>query len=201
MAERGKKLQANDFDLEYRTAYRFAVLSEMAMRSLAGMYTKKFGLTLNGWRALAIIGRYEPVFPSDVASRATMEADKVTRAVDQLVNRGWVARKADTADRRRVVLTLTRRGKAIFDEIDLARRVMETQFLSVLNGQELKAFYEVMAKLEAQARKIFTGKDSWKTILGVADGGNGARRARKLPVKAARARTPKTAGEMQPSGR
>lgn len=157
-------LTEEDLDLEHRTAYRFAILADGSMRCLAGMFGPKFGLTVAGWKIMAIIGRYEPIFPVDAAHHATMDADKVTRAVDQLVNAGWVTRTVDSEDRRRVALNLTKKGRAIYEEIDHARRVIERRFLSVLDARELKSFYQVMDKLEAQGRKIFTGKTAWKAI-------------------------------------
>jgi DNA-binding MarR family transcriptional regulator len=157
-------LTDSDLDLEHRTAYRFAILADGSMRCLAGMFAPKFGLTVAGWKIMAIIGHYEPVFPVDAARHATMDADKVTRAVDQLVVAGWVTRTVDSEDRRRLALNLTKKGRAIYEEIDHARRVIERQFLSVLNARELKLFYQVMDKLDAQGRKLFTGKNAWKAI-------------------------------------
>lgn len=83
---------------------------------------RKFGLMVGGWRTLSIIGRYEPIHPGSIAERTSVEPDKVTRAVDRLVGRGLVARKADSKDRRRIVLTLTVHGRRIHAEIDGVRR-------------------------------------------------------------------------------
>lgn len=163
-----------DLDLEHRTAYRFAMLAEGSMRCLAGMFVPRFGLTVAGWRVMAIIGRYEPIFPLQVAQLATMQADKVTRAVDQLVEAGLVVRTIDAEDRRRIALRLTRRGRAIHDEIDQARRVIERRFLGVLSAAELRSFYAVMDKLDAHGRELFAGKASWAAIAeaeGIRPGG------------------------------
>jgi DNA-binding MarR family transcriptional regulator len=153
-----------DLDLEHRTAYRFAMLAEGSMRCLAGMFVPRFGLTIAGWRVMAIIGRYEPIFPLMVARLATMQADKVTRAVDQLVGAALVVRTVDAEDRRRIALSLTRRGRAIHDEIDQARRVIERRFLGVLDAAELRGFYQVMDKLDTHGRALFAGKASWAAI-------------------------------------
>lgn len=156
----GKKL-----DLEHRTAYRFAILSAMSTRCLGDLY-RKLGLTVGGWRTLSLIGRYEPIHPSSIAERTSVDADKVTRAVDRLVNRGLVARKVDKEDRRRVVLTLTARGRRVHAELDHVRRVVEAEFLSVLDPAELRGFLAAMDKLETQARRLFTDKGAWRELLG-----------------------------------
>jgi len=166
------KLENPGLDLENRTAYRFAIMSAMSTRCVADLYRKQ-GLTVGGWRTLSIIGRYEPIYPSGIAERTSVDPDKVTRAVDRLVKKKLVARKVDHEDRRRVVLTLTARGKRVYAEIDNVRRVVETEFLSVLDAGELKQFHAAMDKLEAQARRIFNGKGTWRALLQKAPSGAG----------------------------
>jgi DNA-binding MarR family transcriptional regulator len=89
----------------------------------------------------------------------------VTRAVDRLVAKGLVAREADEADRRRVVLTLTARGRKVYADIDRRRREIDAEFLSVLSAAERKAFFATLDTLELQARRIFTGRDAWRALV------------------------------------
>ena len=158
------KKSGTSLDLEHRTAYRFAIMSALSTRCVADLY-RKAGLTVGGWRTLSLIGRYEPIYPSGIAERSSVDPDKVTRAVDRLVDSGFVARKVDQEDRRRVLLTLTARGRRVYVELDHVRRVLESEFLSVLAPQELKQFHATMDKLEAHARRIFNGKGAWRTLL------------------------------------
>src|SRR3954471_8132025 len=102
------KIEIN-LDLEHRTAYRFSMLAAQSTRCMADLY-RKAGITVGGWRTLSLIGRYEPIYPSSIAERTSVDPDKVTRAVDRLVEKGLVARKVDNADRRRIALRLTARG-------------------------------------------------------------------------------------------
>ncbi len=159
------KLPAASLDLEHRTAYRFSMLAAQSTRCMSDLY-RKLGLTVGGWRTLSLIGCYEPIHPSSIAERTSVDADKVTRAVDRLVGRGMVARKVDARDRRRIVLTLTARGRRVYTEIDGIRRAVEEKFLSVLTRDEIARFTATLDKLEAQARRIFTGKGAWREVVG-----------------------------------
>ncbi len=159
------KLPAASLDLEHRTAYRFSMLAAQSTRCMSDLY-RKLGLTVGGWRTLSLIGRYEPIHPSSIAERTSVDADKVTRAVDRLVGRGMVARKVDARDRRRIVLTLTAGGRRVYTEIDGIRRAVEEKFLSVLTRDEIARFTATLDKLEAQARRIFTGKGAWREVVG-----------------------------------
>lgn len=153
------------FDLERRSAYRFGLIADLSMQCLAEMFTPRHGLTTAMWQVLAIIGRFEPMYPSDVATRTAMHPDKVTRTVDSLVAGGWVERSPDTEDRRRIVLRLTPLGLDIHGDIDHVRRIIEAEFLDVLSDAEIRSFEKCMEKLEAQAQALFRGKDAWKQIV------------------------------------
>lgn len=152
-------------DLEHRPAYRFSILAALSTRAMAGMLAERFGITVAGWKALSMIGAFGPISSGSVARRSSMDPDKVTRAVDQLVDKGLVARKVDREDRRRVVLTLTARGKRAYGEIDGMRRQVDVQFLSVLSESERRNMFAALDKLELQARRIFTGRDAWKGLV------------------------------------
>jgi len=147
------------YDVEHRTAYRFAMLSTMSTRAMADLF-RRHGLTDLGWRVFSLIGHLEPVHPSSIAKRASFDPDKVTRAVDRLVRIGLVGRSEDSADRRRSILKVTPRGRKVYSEIERARRTMEKQFLSVLDANELRIFHSALDKLEAQARKLYQTKRS-----------------------------------------
>ncbi|HMN79721.1 MAG TPA: MarR family transcriptional regulator [Burkholderiaceae bacterium] len=158
-------LYTPELDLENRISYRFAMHAETSMRCLAAMFTKKYSLTVAGWQVLAVIGRFEPMFPTDVAARTSMHADKVTRTVDVLVRNRWVAREPDTEDRRRIILKLTAKGKQTYEEIDRVRRILETEVLGRLSAQERRVFFQALGKIEAATRELFPDRDSWKTVV------------------------------------
>ncbi|WP_439589151.1 MarR family winged helix-turn-helix transcriptional regulator [Hydrogenophaga sp.] len=153
------------FSIEHRLAYRFSILSTLNVRCIASLYNKKFGLTLAGWRILSIIGRYEPIFPGVAAQLSTMDADKVTRAVDRLVDIGYVIRNTDAADRRRVILCLTSRGRSVYEEVEEVSQEMDARWRSVLTAEESRLFGAVMEKLDAQARALFTPEAGEKHFM------------------------------------
>ena len=159
------KLPSSDYDLEHRVTYRLALLSARNTRSVLDLY-RKHGLTVAAWRALSLIGHHEPIHPSNISERSSVDPDKVTRAVDALVARGYVARNGDSRDRRRVVLTLTPRGRKVYVEIEGVRRRIEERFLGVLSAAEKRQFLALLGRLEEQGRRLFTGRDAWKAIVG-----------------------------------
>jgi DNA-binding MarR family transcriptional regulator len=144
------------FSLEKRLAYRFSILSTLNVRCIGAVYTKKFGLSTAGWRIMSIIGRFEPIFPGVAAQMSTMDADKVTRAVDRLVEMGYTIRNTDAADRRRVILCLTSRGRAVYEEIEQLSQDMDANWRAVLSKEEGAALDAIMDKLDTRARELFS---------------------------------------------
>ncbi|MGE4335929.1 MAG: MarR family winged helix-turn-helix transcriptional regulator [Pigmentiphaga sp.] len=145
------------FSLERRLAYRFSIMSTLNLRRIGSLYVKKFGLSAAGWRILSIIGRHEPTFPGVAAQLSTMDADKVTRAVDRLVDMGYVIRNTDAADRRRVILCLTSRGRSVYEEVEESSQRMDADWRSALTPEENRIFDAMLDKLEVQAQVLFTG--------------------------------------------
>jgi len=85
-----------------------------------------------------------------------MDADKVTRAVDRLVDMGYVIRNTDAADRRRAILCLTSRGRTVFEEIEELHQSMDAKWRNVLTKDENTELNQILSKLDARAREIFT---------------------------------------------
>ena len=157
-------------NLERRFSYRFAIISARVVRSVAGMYGPKYRMLPSGWKALAVIGRYGPLSAKDVGAYSTVEPDKVTRAVDRLVKLGFVARRKDLGDRRKVVLSLTPPGRRVYDDVECLTRQVEMATLTALPARDRAALDRVLERLEERSRKILSGRDAWLAIRKAADG-------------------------------
>jgi DNA-binding MarR family transcriptional regulator len=161
----GKRSPHSNIHAE-RTTYRFSILAARQTRCLSEMYAHNFELSVSQWKVLPIVGYYGPMSAKDVGERTSLEPEKVTRAVDQLVARGLVSRRTDPKDRRRVVLSLAAKGKDVFTESEQFRSVIETEFLKALQPKERAAFHRILDKLERRAAIMFNGKQSWRKIVG-----------------------------------
>jgi DNA-binding MarR family transcriptional regulator len=159
-------LRANRaYDPDQRIAYRFTLMASWQTRCLAAMYMRKFKLSVNGWWVMAIIGRYAKTSATNIVEHTTLAPDKITRTVDSLVKAGYVLRREDLDDRRRLALTLTAKGRRVFEEIEDVCRILEFEFLSVLDTRELEALYAILDKLERRGREIFLGREAWRMIV------------------------------------
>jgi DNA-binding MarR family transcriptional regulator len=152
-------------DLKQRTTYRFSLILKRLVDCLAEMHQTKFGITINGWKVMSVVGRFAPLAAVEVGQFVSLEPDRVTRTVDVLVKQGIVVRRQDKQDRRRISLSLTAKGKRIQEQIERVRYALEYEFLSVLDDTELETLYRILDKLEPQAKSIFTSDGAWERIV------------------------------------
>lgn len=77
------------------------------------------GLTLSAYRILSLVAEGNER-SSQIAGRLALARPTISNAVDQLVDRGFLARAASPQDRRAVILTITDAGRMAIAEADAA---------------------------------------------------------------------------------
>jgi DNA-binding MarR family transcriptional regulator len=89
-------------------------------------------LSMEHWRIMAVVDDHPGIGMGSLASTAVVPAATLTRHTDKLVELGIVVRHVDPADKRRVVLALSPRGR------DLATRLRtEERRAAVADGRDL----------------------------------------------------------------
>ncbi|WP_307805712.1 MarR family winged helix-turn-helix transcriptional regulator [Streptomyces chrestomyceticus] len=77
----------------------------------------RLGLNRTDLRCLDLLFGPAPMSPGELAGAAGLTTGGVTTAIDRLERSGYAARVRDTADRRRVIVTPTEKGRAVVAEI------------------------------------------------------------------------------------
>lgn len=149
-------------DLEQRSFYRFSLLATQINRAIGRAYVQQYGRPANGWKVLTVLGRFGPQSASQINGHTTLEMDKITRIVDSLVEQGQVTRQQDSADRRRVIVTLSAKGKRINARIEQMITEMEREFLIVLSSSEREYLYEMLDRLRIRGNQLFKVRQPWR---------------------------------------
>ncbi|MBI1205708.1 MAG: MarR family transcriptional regulator [Azospirillum sp.] len=137
--------------LEDFLPYRLSILSNAIGRALARLYERRFGLTVGEWRVIANLARFGPLSANGVCDRSAMDKVQVSRAVAKAVEAGLIHRAIDPNDRRRSVLTLTAKGRAVHDQIIPLANDFHVQLRSALSGDENEHLCDMLTRLTAQA--------------------------------------------------
>ena len=148
-----------------RTFYRFSIIAVQVSRCISTLYVHKFGRPANAWRILVVIGRYAPVSASDVARLTVLESDKTARLLSHLVAQGFVNRRQEQTDRRRVVLTLTRAGIRAYEWLEEIRDRIDRELLASITAAEHKILDRLLDQLELKAKMMLSSKQSWRQFL------------------------------------
>ncbi len=88
--------------------------------------------------------------PSDLAAELRLVRSSLSRRLDRLEEEGWVerARPAGVDDQRAVVVSLTRRGRTLWREMNVTyRRAVQTHVASVLSDADVADLRRVLARV------------------------------------------------------
>lgn len=118
-------------------------------RSLDNRLTS--GLTITEVHTIVAVGLYESNPMNVVAARLCVTTATLTAAVGKLVQRGFIRRERDESDRRRVLLSLTKKGRLVYRAHSLFHRQMVDEALGELTGEEA----EVLAKSLTKVKTFF----------------------------------------------
>jgi DNA-binding MarR family transcriptional regulator len=150
-------------DLFRFVPFRLNRLAAEVSAALSSEYQERYGLDIPEWRVLATLGfRNDACSAQYIAHCTRTHKSTISRAVTALMTRQLVERVENEDDRREFRLRLTRKGKALYEELipRLLRR--EQEILSCLSVQERKNFALMLGKIERSLDLVQTSKEAGK---------------------------------------
>jgi DNA-binding MarR family transcriptional regulator len=105
----------------------------------------ELGLSFTQVKALNLLRiSDDDVNVKDVADRLSMSLPAMSRALDKLVQRGYVDRLESEKDRRAKLVRLLPAGRAVLDEIEQARTSVVEGFTATLSDDERAALHAAL---------------------------------------------------------
>ena len=141
---------------------RFAVIGNKLTLTLAEMYTKKFDISQTEWRIIAALAEHAPMALKDLSEFIVIDIFSITRATSDLVKRGFLTRRVDQQDRRRIELRLAARGRKVYEEIVPVALSVEQTVFGVLSKAESDQLNIILDKIEGHIDKALAER-SWST--------------------------------------
>jgi DNA-binding MarR family transcriptional regulator len=118
-----------------------SILGELADEQLAPA-----GLDGNEYGILAVLDVDVPSTQQELADLVGKVPGAIVAAIDDLEERGLVARERDAADRRRSRVVLTRKGRAALAKADRLADDALAEVLPALSAKELEVLSATLAK-------------------------------------------------------
>jgi DNA-binding MarR family transcriptional regulator len=153
------------FAPENSLPYSFNVVANRVSATLEKMYSERFGLSVVGWRLIAILGSHSPLSAKALSELTAMDPVSTSRALDQLVGNRLVSRRTDPSDRRRVMLRLSKKGEAVYLEIVPVLYAAEAALVTSLSVEETQALRRIMSKLVERSADVLNDSGDWQNIL------------------------------------
>lgn len=139
---------ARNFKIQQWLIYRLWRISQEAGYELQSFYSTEFGLSPVEWHSLAAIADFGPLSAKELAGLLDMNQVQMTRTLNRLLKQKMILRQTDEVDRRRVVLTLNKKGKTVYAQIAPKAQAVEDSLLKEFNSQERKQFLALLKRLE-----------------------------------------------------
>jgi DNA-binding MarR family transcriptional regulator len=101
-------------------------------------------LSFTQLKALFHLQEHRQLTVKEIADRLGMSLPAVSRSVDGLVQRGYVARRESESDRRSRQIALLPQGRAVLERVMAAREATLVAFASELSDAERDALHKAL---------------------------------------------------------
>ena len=153
--------KASRLDLFRFVPFRLNRLAAEVSAALSSEYHERYGLDIPEWRVLATLGfRNHACSAQYIAHCTRTHKSTISRAVTALMKRQLVERVENEDDRREYRLRMTRKGKALYEELIPRLKRREQEILSCLSAREQKDFALLLGKIENSLDLIQTSKQA-----------------------------------------
>ncbi len=108
---------------------------------------RTFNLTPAQFGAIECLGHLGPMLIGDLTKKHLVSGGNMTVVVDNLEKEGLVKRKVSAKDRRAFCVSLTPKGKRLFDKIFIQHAEYLAQLVSILPDEEQLELSRLLKKL------------------------------------------------------
>lgn len=115
-------------------------------------------LTVIEINTILVIGQDQDKKMSEIANTLGVTFGTPTVTVDRLLKKGYVVRRRDEEDRRQVFISLSEKGKTVFDAIINIRNIIAEKIYGILSSEERKALINVLTTLNSNFDDIIDNK-------------------------------------------
>jgi len=136
--------------LLYRLSRLIAVGGSMVIRLCEG----RFGITRREWRLIATLASRGELSSSQLAEHAQLDRARTSKAVGSMVAKGLLSRAHPAGDRRQVLLGLTGRGQAVYDQLFPLVAQINAELMAALDTHTVARLDDALQRLQARAERM-----------------------------------------------
>jgi len=130
--------------------FRLSRLAAEVSAALAEEYSDRYGIDVPEWRVIATLGfRQSPCSAQFISQCTRTHKSTISRAVTTLLRQKVLERVENKEDRREFNLRLSRKGRALYEQLIPQLLSKELTIMSCLSARERKDFARMLGKIES----------------------------------------------------
>lgn len=115
---------------------------------------KASGINLSQWRVLSVLRSQGQMSMSQIVDGTLMEQPTISRVISQLHNDGMVEREISSEDSRVALVSLSQRGRELFDEIAVSAVRHQKIALDGVSKADIAALRRALSQIEANISEV-----------------------------------------------
>ncbi|WP_019914094.1 MarR family winged helix-turn-helix transcriptional regulator [Paenibacillus sp. HW567] len=137
-------------EYDYKELIGFQIIKGEVLikRKMLGVFMEKgYDLTFEQWTVLNVLYAEPGINQSEIAARTFKDKTNVTRILDVLAKKGYLAREAHDQDRRSYRIYLTQAGHEMFADLIPHVKRLNEQFKTEIPAEELEQFIHTLERI------------------------------------------------------
>jgi DNA-binding MarR family transcriptional regulator len=120
----------------------------------------KRGVTANQFVLLSLLGEADGITQQELVRRASSDPNTIRAMLVLLENQGFVARKQHPSDKRALSVTLTSKGRRMYEKVWADTESVRQRLLTILKPGESDTLVEMLIRIsDVMARKSNKAKN------------------------------------------
>ena len=117
-------------------------------RRLLGAFMEKgYDITFEQWTIMNVLYAEPGLIQSEIAEKTYKDKTNVTRILDVLSKNGYVVRKNHASDRRSSCVSLTDKGRKMFDDLIPYIESINEQFKKGISDEDVEALTDILERI------------------------------------------------------
>lgn len=141
----------DDTPIQQTLTWRIHQVHSKLNTHAAKFLEKVSGIGLAQWRVMQAIGLKGSTTHSDIRRYIAVDKGQLSRSLKGMIEEGLVEARSDRNDHRQQQLSLTTKGRRIFNITMPMMRKRQTYLMSTLTDAERKTIFVALEKLELAA--------------------------------------------------
>lgn len=140
--------------LDTGVTFRMTGVANRLNRSASAFYRSKFGVGVQDWRLLLVLGRSEGLTVGDAATAADIDTAAASRALKILKDRKLVTLEMTSSRGRATIARLTPAGREMCDKLGAAGADRAAQIISGISPDDVAKLHEILGKILANVEQM-----------------------------------------------